>query len=92
MRSAFDLQEIRKTLQQGIDSGRWTLEDLDRPAPGTLLLQRETEKHPDSNVRILSGKPFRNLLREVAQPERVEAAPSARDFAPPSDPQPNYDF
>jgi hypothetical protein len=92
MRLAFDLESIRQTLQKGIDNGHWTLEDLDRPAPGTHLLMREVARHPDPAARILSGKPHRNLLREVAQAERVEAAPAPRDFAMPAEEPNPYDF
>jgi hypothetical protein len=53
---------------------------------------REVARHPDPNMRILSNKPHRNLLREVSQPERVEAAPAPRDFAEPVEEHDPYDF
>ena len=92
MQQAFDLDSIRKTLQHGIDTDRWRLEDLDRPAPATHILMREVAQHPDPNMRILSNKPHRNLLREVPQPERVEAAPAPRDFVEPDEEHDPYDF
>ena len=66
MQLAFDVESIRTTLQHGIDTGRWRLEDLDRPAPATHILMREVARHPDPNMRILSNKPHRNLLRGSA--------------------------
>ena len=92
MQNAFDQESIRKTLQHGIDTGRWRLEDLDRPAPATHILLREVARHPDPNMRILSSKPHRNLLREGSQPVRVEAAPAPRDFAEPGEEHDPYDF
>ena len=92
MQIAFDLESIRNTLQHGVDTGRWRLEDLDRPAPATEILLREVAKHPDASMRILSGKPHRNLLREVASPERVKAAPAPRDFAESANENDPYDF
>ena len=65
MQHAFDQDLIRKTLQHGVDTGRWRLEDLDRPAPATHILLREVARHPDPNMRILSNNPHRTLLRHA---------------------------
>lgn len=39
MKQLINQVELRAILQRGIDAGRWTLEDLDRPSPGWKLTQ-----------------------------------------------------
>ena len=34
MKQALSIVQTRKLLQDGIDKGLWTMEDLDRPPPG----------------------------------------------------------
>lgn len=59
--------QLRKILQDGIDKGLWTLEDLDRPGPHT--------------VDACQGGHYRNPLRDNAQP--VQPVQTQRpDFDP----------
>jgi hypothetical protein len=69
MNEAFDLTHVRKTLQRGLASGLWTLENLDQEAPGSAHNRRCWAKHPMN--RAFKIKPHVNLLRtnEVIEPD-----------------------
>ena len=69
MNEAFDLTSVRKTLQSGLASGLWTMENLDQEAPSSALNRRCCAKHPMN--RAFKIKPHVNLLRtnEVIEPE-----------------------
>lgn len=86
----FNPHTVRKLLQRGIDNGWWTLEHLDHPSDGYCRLQAEVSRHTIVELRQMTLKPHRNLLREQQIVARVEAAPSPRDFAPTTDPE--FDF
>ena len=60
----------RQILQRMIDSGRITVEDLDKAPPGHINPQA-----------------YRNLMRDVAQPPKVEVV-SPRDLQPTEEPLP----
>ena len=89
----FDPATVRTLLQRGIDNGWWTLEHLDHPSDGYCRLQAELARHRIPELRQMSLKPHRNMLRDLQAPERVEASPSPRDFTPPSNKIPDeFDF
>jgi hypothetical protein len=88
----FDPATVRTLLQRGIDNGWWTLEHLDHPSDGYCRLQAELSRHCIPELRQMSLKPYRNLLREQQIVERVEAAPSPRDFSPITETPAEFDF
>jgi hypothetical protein len=88
----FDPATVRTLLQRGIDNGWWTLEHLDHPSDGYCRLQAELNRHCIPELRQMSLKPYRNLLREQQIVERVEAAPSPRDFSPITETPAEFDF
>ena len=65
-------EALPKLLQDGIDKGRWTLQDLDTPSPSFLIAQQDS-MHPKS---LCKGKfpTYWNPLRAPTQQQ------------PPSDP------
>ena len=69
MNEAFDVASVRRTLQRGLTSGLWTIENLDHEAPSSALNRRAWAKHPMN--RAFKIKPHVNLLRtdEVIEPE-----------------------
>jgi hypothetical protein len=90
---AFDPSAARKVLQQGIDKGLWTLEDLDVPTQGYLLTTGQrwnpaTQELEWKNDRTLLGhissipkhqiKPHRNLLRD-ANTSHTESVQASAD-------------
>lgn len=77
----FDPATVRSLLQRGIDNGWWTLEHLDHPSDGYCRLEAELKRHTVVELRQMSLKTHHNLLREQQIVERVEAAPSPRDFS-----------
>ena len=82
-----DIESVRKTLQDGITKGYWTLEQLDREPPGLQLIKNEVRRHRVVELRDHEFPPFRNLLRDH-HPETVQLT-DPRDFTPASDPQPD---
>jgi len=81
VRRAFDPSAVRKILQRGIDSGLWTLEDLDRPSPGYQLLCDEMRRHTVLELRSFPVPPHRNPLRDPNTSEAVQLS-DPRDFTP----------
>ena len=75
-----DIYAVRKKLQDGIDKGYWTLEDLDKETPGLYLLKEEVRQHRVYELRKHQFPVYRNLLREGHYPEKPQAAPDPRDF------------
>ena len=69
MNEAFDLTSVRTTLRRGLESGLWTIENLDQEAPSAALNRRSWAKHPMN--RAFKIKPHVNLLRtnEVIEPD-----------------------
>ena len=59
----FDPATVRTLLQRGIDNGWWTLEHLDHPSDGYCRLEAELRRHSIPELRQMSLKPHRNLLR-----------------------------
>ena len=88
----FDPATVRVLLQRGIDNGWWRLEHLDHPSDGYSRLQAELSRHRIPELRQMSLKPHRNLLRDQQIVERVEAAPSPRDFSPITETPFEFDF
>ena len=70
---------MRKILQRGIESGLWTLEDLDRPPPGCQLLCDEMARHKVIELRSFKVPPYTNPLRAPAEEVQVS---DPRDFTP----------
>ena len=69
MNEAFDLTSIRKTLQNGLKAGLWSMDNLDQESAGASYNRRCWAKHPMN--RSFKIKPHVNLLRtnEVIEPE-----------------------
>ena len=67
MNEAFDLASIRKTLQNGLKAGLWTMENLDQEAASSAYNRRCWAKHPmNKSFKI---KPHRNILRNFETDE-----------------------
>ena len=85
MKPAFDLTTIRLTLRKAVQSGRFTMEQLDTPSPGFV---NNTACDRRTFPSGYEGVQFRNLLRDDPMPaEIVQAIPDPKDFAavlPPS--------
>jgi hypothetical protein len=60
-----------KALKQGIDSGRWTLEDLDHAPPGTAMNLAEFKRHPMNKNYTGQFPEYRNLLRDHSDSEDI---------------------
>jgi len=58
-----------KALKQGIESGRWTLEDLDQAPPGTAMNLAEFRRHPMAQNYTGKFPEYRNLLRQETDSE-----------------------
>ena len=81
MKRAFDPTAVRKILRRGIESGLWTLEDLDRPPPGYQLLCDEMAQHKVIELRSFKVPPYVNPLRDPEPLEAVQVS-DPRDFTP----------
>ena len=85
MKHCIDPSLIRM-LRHGVETGLWTLENLDTPSPGFVqctAVDREWFKGGYEGVQ------FRNLLRDMPAVESVQAVPDPKDFdtvLPPADP------
>ena len=67
----------RKILKKMVESGKITIEDLDKESPSAALNREIVEKYyPEIKL-----KPHRNLLREIEPTESVEVI-NKRDFDP----------
>ena len=76
MRHVVDPGMLR-LLRRGVESGLWTLENLDTPSPGFVqctAVDREWFKGGYEGVQ------FRNLLRDMPAVESVQAVPDPKDF------------
>ena len=76
MRHVVDPGMLR-LLRRGVESGLWTLENLDTPSPGFVqctAVDREWFKGGYEGVQ------FRNLLRDMPAVEAVQASPDPKDF------------
>jgi hypothetical protein len=65
----FTESDAIKALRQGVDSGRWTLEDLDKAPPGTAMNLAEFRRHPMAQNFKGEFPTYRNLLRECSDSE-----------------------
>ena len=70
----------REILKKMVESGKITIEDLDKESPSAALNREIVEKYyPEIKL-----KPHRNLLRDIEPTESVEVI-SKRDFDPGQD-------
>ena len=69
-----------RTLRTGVENGRWTIDQIDRPSNGFQTCTVVDREHFRSGYE---GVQFRNLLRDTAQPhpEAVQVI-SDRDLPP----------
>jgi len=67
MKKGFDTQAAIRTLRDGIRKGYWTMEDLDKPSPGTQLSFADYRRYCSSQGYVGSEPVYRNLLREVEE-------------------------
>lgn len=74
MNKAFDLATVRLTLQRGLTTGRWTLDDLDQPSQGWSYAFEQAQR-----IHGFTHPPFRNLLRDDIPAEAVQPI-DPRDF------------
>jgi hypothetical protein len=68
---SFTETDAIKALRQGVESGRWTLEDLDRAPPGTAMNLAEFRRHPMAQNFKGEFPAYRNLLREASDYEDI---------------------
>jgi len=85
MQKAFDLTEVRLLLRRGINSGHWTLEDLDTPSMGW----KENAERFRRDYPLYVQPTYRNPLRDDDVPASVQPT-SPRDFSPPIGPTPAH--
>ena len=76
MRHVVDPGMLR-LLRRGVESGLWTLENLDTPSPGLKACTGVDRRTFPSGYE---GVQFRNLLRDTPAVEAVQAAPDPKDF------------
>jgi hypothetical protein len=67
----FSETDAIKALRQGVESGRWTLEDLDKAPPGTAMNLAEFRRHPMAANFKGEFPAYRNLLREASDSEDI---------------------
>jgi hypothetical protein len=60
-----------KALKKGLESGRWTLDDLDHAPPGTAMNLAEFHRHPMAQNYTGKFPEYRNLLRESSDSEDI---------------------
>jgi len=60
-----------KALRKGLESGRWTVEDLDQPPPGFALTLNEFRRHPMAQHYIGQLPEYKNLLRQDCDSEDI---------------------
>ena len=72
MQPTFDSQAAARILRQGIEKGYWTLEDLDRPSPGTELNYQEYRRYLTLHKYCIKEPNYRNLLREHVNETAIE--------------------
>ena len=68
---SFTETDAIKALRQGVESGRWTLEDLDKAPPGTAMNLAEFRRHPMAQNYTGKFPEYRNLLRECSDSEDI---------------------
>jgi hypothetical protein len=68
---SFTETDAIKALRQGVESGRWTLEDLDKAPPGTAMNLAEFRRHPMAQNYTGKFPAYRNLLREASDSEDI---------------------
>lgn len=79
MQHAID-PSLFKLLRRGVESGLWTLEDLDKPSPGFVSCTFVDREHFCGGYE---GVQHRNLLRDASQPHSEAVQPTSdRDLPP----------
>jgi hypothetical protein len=76
MKHCIDPSLIRM-LRHGVETGLWTLENLDTPSPGFRACTGVDRRTFPSGYE---GVQFRNLLRDMPAVEAVQAVPDPKDF------------
>ena len=71
MEQLFDQVSLIKTLKGGIKKGYWSLEDLDRPAPGWKEVVNDCKGNP-LFPQGYQGVKYRNLARVEKPPKQQE--------------------
>ena len=61
----FSPYDAAKVLRDGIKKGLWTLEDLDKPPPGTRLSFAEYRRFLADQNYVGKEPVYKNLLREL---------------------------
>lgn len=79
MQHAFDLSAVQALLQRGINSGHWTLEQLDFPSPDYERNLIEARRSQYFGPTYEPPKPYANPLRSPNTGEAVQPI-SPRDF------------
>lgn len=75
MKSFLKLSEFRALLQRGINSGHWTLEELDFPSPDyerNLIPEVDLENATDRIVSILGTNKVAELVAALTQRLNIE--------------------
>lgn len=85
MQKAFDLTEVRRLLRRGVDSGRWTLEDLDTPSMGWQENAKTFRRHHPLYVQPTYANPLRN-----EEPIEAVQPTNPRDISPLTGPTPAH--
>lgn len=79
MQHAFDISAVQALLQRGINSGHWTLEQLDFPSPEYERNLIEARRSQYFGPTYEPPKPYANPLRSPNTGEAVQPI-SPRDF------------
>jgi len=79
MHKAFDLSSVQALLQRGINSGHWTLEQLDFPSPDYERNLIEARRSKYFGATYEPPTPYANPLRSPNTGEAVQPI-SPRDF------------
>lgn len=64
MKRTYDTLAAMALLRRGIESGHWTLEDLDNPPPGAAMNYSDYRKWLATQKVVAQAPVYRNLLRE----------------------------
>ena len=87
MEKVFDRISVMKTLKDGIKTGYWTLEDLDKPSPQWKEVGDTCNGHP-MYIRGYQGVKFENLARV----EELKPSKEKIEIIDPKDLPTEYDF
>jgi len=71
MKRTYDTLAAIALLRRGIESGYWTLEDLDNPPPGAAMNYADYRKWLAAQKVVAHAPVYRNLLRKD-NPEDIQ--------------------